>query len=95
MRTGKMMNHQRNPTAVARRKFETDLAAYQSLQRKLAAVEMRAKLDPSLGQMLAAAKKSLAAEDAKWTDWAAKMKAPGPASKTAHSKAPAKKPAAK
>lgn len=95
VRTGKMMNHQRNPTAVARRKFEAELATYQSLQRKLAAVEARAKLDPSLAQLLASAKKSLAAEDAKWNDWAAKMKASEPASKAAHSKAPAKKPAAK
>lgn len=94
VRSGQMMNTQRNPTAVARRKFQESLASYHALQRKVRGVEVRAKLDPALAKRLAEVKKELAAEDAKWNDWSEKMKASEPASKAGHTKAPGKKPAA-
>ena len=92
MRRGKIMNHQRNPTSIARRKFEEEVTNYHTLQRKVKALDARAKLDSSLAQKLADIRKELVIEETKWNDYAAKVKASEPASKAAHAKAPAKKP---
>lgn len=94
VRKGQLMNATRNPTSVARREFNKAQAEYHKMQRQVKGIEARAKLDPSLAKKLADVKKVLAVEDARWADYAAKVKASEPASKAAHSKAPGKKPAA-